>query len=69
MEIVVYILALIGLACVVKHMMHEEEGCWLCGWKKTKEDAQQAAEKAAHKIKVDDDKNQGTRYGSNPIRY
>lgn len=68
MEILVYILALIGLACIVKHMSHQE-GCWLCGWQKTKEDIQQAAEKASHKIKVDEEKKTGTRYGSNPIEY
>ena len=38
MEIVVYILAVIGLACVVKHIriMHCKEGCCLCDWLKTK---------------------------------
>jgi len=30
-EILVYILALIGLACILKHIMHCEEGCCLCG--------------------------------------
>ncbi|MDQ1252089.1 MAG: hypothetical protein QG646_1204 [Euryarchaeota archaeon] len=68
MEIVVYILALIGLACVVKHMSHQE-GCWLCGWQKVKEEVQHATEKASHKIKVDEEKTTGTRYGSNPINY
>ena len=84
MEIVVSILAIIGLACVVKHIKHgKEEGCVLCGWQKVKEnvqqagekashikeDVQQAAEKASHKIKVEDEERHGTRYGSNPIRY
>jgi hypothetical protein len=41
----------------------------LCGWQKAKEDVQHAAEKASHKIKVEDEKTSGTRYGSNPIRY
>ncbi|MGB9939571.1 hypothetical protein [Methanosarcina sp.] len=38
MEIVVYILALIGFACVIKHIrvMHCEEGCCMCGWHKPK---------------------------------
>jgi hypothetical protein len=35
MEIVGYILAVIGLACVIKHLSHQE-GCVLCGWRKTK---------------------------------
>jgi hypothetical protein len=54
MEIVGYILAIIGLACVVKHIMHGKEGCVLCGWQKTK---------------VEDEKKTGSRYGSNPIHY
>ena len=38
MEIVVYTLATIGLAFVIKHIrvMHCKEGCCLCGWHKTK---------------------------------
>jgi hypothetical protein len=38
MEIVVYMLATVGFACVVKHIrvMHCEEGCCLCGGHKTK---------------------------------
>ena len=35
MEIVGYILAVIGLSCVIKHLSHKE-GCVLCGWRKTK---------------------------------
>jgi len=53
MEIVGYVLAIIGLACVVKHLAHHE-GCVLCGWQKTK---------------VEEEKKTGTRYGSNPVRY
>jgi len=53
MEIVGYILALIGLACIVKHLAHKES-CIFCGWHKTKEN---------------DEKRTGSRYGSNPIRY
>ncbi len=56
MEIVVYILAVIGLACVVKHIriMHCKEGCCLCDWLKTK---------------VEEEKKTGSRYGSNPVKY
>ena len=38
MEIVVYTLATIGLAFVIKHIrvMHCKEGCCLCGWHKPK---------------------------------
>jgi len=53
MEIVVYILALVGLACIVKHLMHQE-GCALCGWQKTK---------------VEEEKKTGSRYGSSPVKY
>ena len=65
MEIVVSILAIIGLACVVKHMMHScGEGCCLCSWIKSKEEeVKSAVEKESH------EKQAGTRYGSNPIRY
>jgi LEA14-like dessication related protein len=35
MEIVVYVLALIGLAYIVKHLKHHE-GCLLCDWEKPK---------------------------------
>jgi hypothetical protein len=56
MEILIYILAAIGFACVVKHIrtMHCKEGCCLCGWHKTKEE---------------EEKRTGSRYGSNSIRY
>jgi hypothetical protein len=54
MKIVGCILAVIGLACVVKHIMYGKEGCCLCGWHKTKEE---------------DEKRTGSRYGSNPVRY
>jgi hypothetical protein len=54
MEILVSILAIIGLACVVKHFMHCEEGCCLCSlFKKGREK----------------DKQTGSRYGSNPVEY
>jgi hypothetical protein len=70
MEIVGYILAIIGLACVVKHIMHYKEGCCLCGWHKIKvEDEKPTGTTVSHKIKVEDEKQQGSRYGSNPINY
>ena len=54
MEILVSILAIIGLACVVKHFMHCEEGCCLCSlFKKGREK----------------DKQTGSRCGSNPVEY
>ena len=54
MEILVSILAIIGLACVVKHFMHGEEGCCLCSlFKKGREK----------------DKQTGSRYGSNSVKY
>lgn len=56
MKIVVYVLAAIGFACVVKHIrtMHCKEGCCLRGWYKTKEE---------------EEKRTGSRYGSNPVKY
>jgi hypothetical protein len=53
MEILVSILALIGLACIVKHFMHCEEGCCLCSLFKMKKD----------------EKTAGSRYGSDPVKY
>ena len=70
MKIVGYILAIIGFACVVKHIRHRKEGCCLCGWHKTKvEDEKQTGATVSHKIKVEDEKVQGSRYGSTPIHY
>jgi hypothetical protein len=63
MEIVVYILALIGLACVIKHIriMPCSEGCYLRGWQKMKgEEKEEQGE---------GEKTTGSRYGSNPIQY
>lgn len=54
METVGHILALVGLVCIVKHLMHPQEGCVLCGWKKTEEK---------------EEKRTGSRYGSSPVRY
>lgn len=70
MKIVGYILAIIGLAHVLKHIMHCKECRCLCGWHKIKvEDEKPADSTVSHKIKVEDEKQQGSRYGSNPIRY
>lgn len=71
MKIVGCILAIIGLACVIKHIMHGKEGCYLCGWRETKEEEEEkpTASTESHKIKVEDEKRQGSRYGSSPIRY
>ena len=52
MKIVGCILATIGLVCIVKHIVHCEEGCCLCGWHKTKEGEEKPAG-ASYKIKVD----------------
>lgn len=69
-KIVGYILAIIGLAHVVKHIMHCKECRCLCGWHKIKvEDEKPAGSTVSHKIKVEDEKRQGSRYGSDPIRY
>ena len=55
MKIVGCILAVIGLACVVKHIMHCKEGCCMCGWHKIKiEYEKSTGPVASHKIKVED---------------
>jgi hypothetical protein len=55
LKIVVYILATIGLACVLKHIMHCKEGCCMCGWHKIKvEDDKTTGATASHKIKVEE---------------
>jgi hypothetical protein len=72
MKIVGYVLAIIGFACVVKHIriMHCKEGCCLCGWHKTKvEEEKRTGTTSSHKIKVEDEKVHGSRYGSSPIHY
>jgi len=70
MKIVGCILAIIGFACVLKYIMHCKERYSLCGGHKTKEEEKPAGSTVSHKIKVEDEeKQQGTRYGSNPIRY
>ena len=58
MDLLVSILAIIGLACVVKHFMHCEEGCCLCSLFNMKKDEKSAGEKQ-----------EGSRYGSNPVKY
>ena len=99
MEILVWILAIIGLVSVVNHMFGREEGCYLCrAFKINKGNLQQTGEKGSQQIKENitkssesvsqkikekvkqaadnvsqkmsgESKKQGTRYGSNPIRY
>ena len=54
MDVLVSILAIIGLACVVKHIMHCKEGCCLRSLFKTEEKKE---------------KQTGSRYGSNPVEY
>lgn len=54
MEIIVCVLAIVGLACVVKHIIHCEGSCCLCGWHKTKEeDEKNAGAASSFKIRVD----------------
>ncbi len=77
MEIVVYILAAIGLACVVKHIRitNCKEGCCLCTSFVTKvEESKTRAEGIKTKIqkfkaKEKGEKSTGSRYGSNPVKY
>jgi len=55
MKIVGCILAIIGLARVVKHIMHCKEGCCMCGWHKIKVEYEKSTGPvASHKIKVED---------------
>jgi hypothetical protein len=70
MKIVGRVLATIGIACVVKHIMHRNEDYCLCGSHKIKvEDEKPTDTAVSHKIKVEDEKPTGSRYGSNPIHY
>jgi len=48
MEIVVYVLALIGLAYIVKHLRHHE-GCFLCDIQKPKAEGIKAKKEEAKK--------------------
>lgn len=66
MKMVGYVLAMIGLACVVKHMMHSKEACVLCGWQKAGE-GKSTGETASHKM--EEEKTHGSRYGSSPVHY
>jgi hypothetical protein len=69
-KIVGCILATIGLACVVKHIMHSKEGCCLCGGHKTEvKDENPTDETTSHKTEAKDQKPTGSRYGSNPVHY
>ena len=66
MEIVGYILAMIGFACVVRHLAHQEEGCVMCS---LSEKIKSEKEKVMHKTHEKGEKRTGSRYGSNPINY
>jgi len=81
MKIVGYGLAFIGIAHVVKHLMHKE-GCVLCGWQKTKVEGSKTKVEGLKtkveglktkveglKTKVEGKKRTGSRYGSNPVKY
>ena len=59
-EIVIYILAAIGLASLVKHIhtLHSKKGCCLCGKHKPEEKEEEKEENRT-----------GSRYGSNPVKY
>ena len=55
MKIVGCILAIIGLSCVIKYIMHHKENCCLRGWHKIKvEDKKSTGEAVPHKIEVQD---------------
>lgn len=77
MEIVVCVLALIGLACVVKHIhiANCKEGCCLCGSFKTNMQEFKTKVKGfkskvqGYKTEVEEENRTGSRYGSNPIKY
>ncbi|WP_269849107.1 hypothetical protein [Methanosarcina horonobensis] len=63
-------MAIIGLAHVVKHIIHCKECRGLRGWHKIKvEEEKPTGETVSHKIEVEEEKKQGSRYGSNPIHY
>ena len=65
MEIVGYILAMIGFACVVRHLAHQEEGCVMCSLtEKIKSEKEKMRKPQGQKQRTT-----GTRYGSNPIQY
>lgn len=68
-KIVGCILATIGLAYAIKHIMHHKEGRCSCSWHKVKvEDEKSADTTTSNNIEVEE-KRTGSRYGSNPIRY
>ena len=55
MKIVGCILAIIGLACVIKHFMNYKKNCCLFGWHKIKvEDKNSTGATIPHKIEVQD---------------
>ena len=62
-ELLVYILAIIGLACILKHirLVPCEESCGLCSWYEKKKEEKEEGQK--------EEKRTGSRYGSNPVEY
>ncbi|WP_048139528.1 hypothetical protein [Methanosarcina horonobensis] len=83
-KIMVYILAIIGLACVAKHIRITscKEGCCLCdsfktevGGSKTKMEGVKTKLRGfktkvqEFKTKEEGKKRTGSRYGSNPVKY
>jgi hypothetical protein len=68
MKLVTGIFATVGLAYVVKRIMHSKEGRSACQ-KVNVEDEKPSSETESHKTKEDEEKRTGSRYGSNPIRY
>jgi hypothetical protein len=70
MKIVGCVFATIGIACVIKHIMHSKEGCCMCGCHKVKvEDEKPNGTTVSHKTKNTNENRTGSRYGSNPILY
>ena len=68
MKIVTGILATVGLAYVVKHIIHYKEHC--SGWHKIKvEDKKPTGETESHKTEGEEEKQTGSRYGFNPVQY
>jgi hypothetical protein len=66
-KIVGYTVAAIGFAYVVKHIKHSIER--MRGWHKIKVEDEKPTENVEQKIKEEDERRTGSRYGSNPIRY
>ncbi|MGB9927258.1 MAG: hypothetical protein ACPK85_02485 [Methanosarcina sp.] len=56
---------MIGFACVVRHLAHQEEGCVMCS---LTEKIKSEKEKM-RKPQGQEQRATGSRYGSNPIQY